>query len=69
MTIEKIEVLSGVREYCEEMAVELWRLENGRLVVRAYNEAGHSGTEVDLLDLIEWLSRRGLEFGLGAKEL
>lgn len=46
--------MEGVREYNEELPVELWRV-NGRLVVRALNEGGNNGTEVDLLDLVEWL--------------
>jgi hypothetical protein len=48
-----------VRQYgvIEPQPLELWRDdESGRLVIRAYNEGGYSGTEVDLLDLIEWLS-------------
>ena len=28
---------------------------NGRLVIRAMNEGGNSYTDVDLLDLMEWL--------------
>lgn len=58
--------LQGVREYAEGYGVELvetngYYQENGeyrdagRLAVRAFNEAGHNFTEVDLLDLIAWL--------------
>ena len=50
--------MEGVREYCEEMAVELvkgYGVE--RLVVRALNEAGCNATEVDLLDLLEWVAK------------
>lgn len=38
-------------ELCEGMPVELW-LRRGRIVVRAYNEAGCNATEVDVMDLI-----------------
>lgn len=50
--------LIGVRAYhgCDDYPVQLWRHdETGRLVIRAYNEAGYNGTEVDLLDLVDWL--------------
>lgn len=47
-------VMEGVREYCEEMDVSL-RTTNGRLVIEARNECGHNSTEVDLLDLLDWL--------------
>lgn len=45
----------GVREHTEKFPGQLWRHENGRLVVIARNEAGYNSTEVDLLDLIAWL--------------
>lgn len=48
-------VMEGVREYCEEMDVKLRTSDNGRLVIVALNEGGHNSTEVDLLDLLEWL--------------
>jgi hypothetical protein len=48
-------VMEGVREYCEEMDVKLGKGDNGRLVIVALNEAGYNSTEVDLLDLLEWL--------------
>lgn len=60
-----------VREYSEEMAVEIKRLKTGdeykpseqhkegydnqRYVVKAYNEAGYNCTEVDILDLITYI--------------
>lgn len=47
-------VMEGVREYCEEMEVRLLKC-NGRYVIKALNEGGHNSTEVDLLDLINWL--------------
>jgi hypothetical protein len=47
-------VMEGVREYCEEMTVRL-RKTNGRLVIEARNEGGHNSTEVDLVDLLDWL--------------
>lgn len=59
--------MPGVREYCEAMSVRLAvttgyysapnapRPGAGRLCVVAYNEAGHNSTQVDLLDLIDWV--------------
>lgn len=48
-------VMGGVRSD-DDHPVELWRDgESGRLMVRAYNEAGYSYTEIDLWDLIGWL--------------
>lgn len=36
-------------------AVEIARNENGRFVVRAFNEGGYNCTDVDVLDLIAWI--------------
>jgi hypothetical protein len=37
--------------------VELWRSDRvGRLVIRAFNEGGNNFTDIDLLDLIQWLT-------------
>ncbi len=47
--------LGGMREHNEKMPVELWRVHGGRLVVRAWNECGNNATDVDLLDLLEWV--------------
>jgi hypothetical protein len=55
--------LTGVTEYGEEMPVVLCRtsgmfLSNkgkGRLVIKAMNEGGCNCTEVDLIELIQWL--------------
>ena len=49
-----------VREYCEEMGVEIVSRRTGpigsagekRIVIKAYNEGGCNCTEVDLFDLI-----------------
>jgi hypothetical protein len=46
----------NVREYAEGFPVELAINESGRLVVRAYNEAGHNGVELDLYDLLQAIS-------------
>lgn len=51
--MDKIE-MAGVREYAEEMPVELVTTKN-RLAVKAFNEAGYNCTEVDLLDLLAWV--------------
>jgi hypothetical protein len=49
-------IMQGVREYTEEMEVTLkiWDA-NGRLIIHALNEAGYNCTEVDLLDLLDWV--------------
>ena len=61
--------MSGVTEYCERFQVSLKRTSgvhcyllpeeqwpgHGRLVIQALNEGGHSSTEIDLVQLIEWL--------------
>lgn len=50
----KLAVLSGVREYMEREAVELWLNRYGRVVIRAYNECRNNHTDVDLTDLLDW---------------
>ena len=45
---------TGIREYAEGMTVKI-REENERLVVRAYNEGGYNLTDVDLLDILDWV--------------
>lgn len=53
--IELCEMI-GVRELTEGYPVQLGRnRDSGRLVVRAKNEGGNNVTEIDLLDLIQWL--------------
>jgi hypothetical protein len=47
--------LTGVREYCEGMDVQLDKTKEGRLIIVAYNEAGFNSTEIDLLDLTDWI--------------
>lgn len=62
--------MEGVREYGEEMPVELhehtenetftWKRIKGygtRWVITAHNEAGFNSTSVDLLDLLAWLRK------------
>lgn len=51
----KVATMTGVREYCEKEAVELWLRPDGRTVIRAYNEGGNNYTEVDLNDTLDWL--------------
>jgi hypothetical protein len=49
--------MKGVRELTEGYPVELWRNEeSGRVVVRAKNEGGFNVVEIDLWDLIGWLT-------------
>jgi hypothetical protein len=56
--------MAGVAERCEGLPVELWRSDNGRLMVRAYNECGNNHTDVDLWNLIDWLQRGSNPDGL-----
>lgn len=54
-----------MREYCEELNVEIEeRIDSdkiagvggiGRLIIKSSSEGGYSGTEVDLLDVIDWV--------------
>jgi len=56
--IDVICEMTGVREYVEGDPVELVRnQENGRLVVRAYNEGGNNFTEIDFWDLLAFCQR------------
>lgn len=55
-----VAVMHGVREHAENFPVELYaRTEGGeaRLVISGLNQGGHDGTSVDLLDLLDWLSK------------
>jgi hypothetical protein len=47
--------MEGVREYIEVEPVKLVYNNAGHLVVQAINEGGYNSTEVDLLQLIQWL--------------
>jgi len=66
---EKGLLMDGVAEYAEGYGVRLvqtrgaydfdkpeheWR-GHGRLVIKSWNEGGHNSTEVDLLQLLEWV--------------
>ena len=48
-------VKTDIREYCEKLSVHVAEADNGRFVIEAWNEAGHNGVEVDLLDVLEWV--------------
>lgn len=55
MSISTLLYKIPVREYAEEMDVELrMNTASDRLVIRCYNECGYNCTELDLMDLIEW---------------
>ena len=54
LPVTKIATLPGVREHNEGEPVELWFNENGRVVIRAWNECHNNYTDVDLFDLLEW---------------
>jgi hypothetical protein len=60
-----IRVMEGVRELNESMPVELWADGNGRLLVRAYNEAGCNSVFVDLSDILNWIIRTANELDNG----
>lgn len=64
--IERLGILTGVREYSEGWDVELWRSERGRLLIRAYNEGHNNYVNIDLVDLIDGLSgsREGILDGI-----
>lgn len=60
--------LVGVREYTDGDLVELRRnLKTGRSMITASNEGGNNITQVDLLDLFDWMRYgppdRRTEFG------
>ena len=50
----KLLAVLPMKELCEGMPLELW-LRRGRLVIRAYNEAGYNATEIDVRDLMDTL--------------
>ena len=54
----------GVTEYGEDMDVRLG-YDKGRPVIVASNEAGYSGTFVDLIQLLEWVNKNMPEFKRG----
>lgn len=61
-------IMEGVKEYVEEMDVELVdEDESKRLVIYARNEGGQSCTLVDLVQLLEWVYKNMPELitGLG----
>jgi hypothetical protein len=49
-------IMEGVKEYAEEMDVRLGT-RNGRLTIDARNEGGHNGTDVDLVQVLEWVHK------------
>jgi hypothetical protein len=50
----KLLAVLPINELSEGLPVELW-LRRGRVVVRAYNEAGCNATEVDVTELVSVL--------------
>lgn len=53
---------TGIREYCENMTVSIIEPntdhnDENRYIIVALNEAGHNSTNVDLLDVIEWVKK------------
>lgn len=55
-----------IREYSEGYPVEIEQITKhptielkgvGRWIIDAQNEGGHNGTEVDLLDVIDWVKQ------------
>lgn len=48
--------MEGVQRHGEsDYPVSFWFRNSGRPAIRSHNEAGYSGTEVDLWDPIDWL--------------
>ena len=47
--------MTSVREYSESMPVRLIVSDDNRLAICAKNQGGCDCTQVDLLDLLEWL--------------
>ena len=65
-------IMDGVKEYCEEMNVELIQTTGlfdgegrGRWVIMAKNEGGYNSTEVDVLQMIDWLRKNRPDLWLG----
>jgi hypothetical protein len=50
------QIMEGVTEYAEGLDVKL-SVNKGRFVVDATNEGGYSGTDVDLVQLLEWVNK------------
>lgn len=51
-------IMEGVREYGEEMPVELsTSAGSDRPTLVAHNECGHNCTAVDLMDVLVWVRR------------
>ncbi len=49
--VDVLAEMTGVREYGDGEPVELARRQdNGRLIIRAYNEGGYCTTVIDFLD-------------------
>lgn len=56
-TVKKI--ITDIREYNEEMPVEIDLHEkNARHILRAFNEAGWKGVEIDLLDILTFIKKK-----------
>ena len=51
-----IEFPTAIREYAEEMGVTIFIRDDGRLIINAANEGGFNCTQVDLQDVIDWVS-------------
>lgn len=52
-------IITGIREYTERLDVELDLQEkNARHILRAFNEAGWKGVEIDLLDILTFVKKK-----------
>lgn len=70
-TEQDVAEMIGVREYAEGYAVYLHDVfeiadQPGRLAITAYNEATHDSTQVDLVDVLEWLAEHRPELLVAA---
>lgn len=64
----KICDMAGVIEAGEGWTPELWRNEDGRLIIRAYCECGNRYTELELWSLVHWLEVGAAARLLGSNE-
>lgn len=67
--------MNNIREYCEEYPVDIEISDDveqhgGRWVITATNEGGHNSTQVDLVDVLNYVKITGMQklFDMGLLE-
>jgi hypothetical protein len=50
-------IAEDVKEYCEDMPVHIKTNEEGIWIIEARNEGGYNATQVDLLQLLQWVEK------------